>query len=159
MAGQQGAAVRPAYYPQAAPAMLPPIAVLPGGQPLPQQARVDLVPGTPFGLAFLRGPATVSGVSIGGMVAGIASILVALISGCFGVVTPAGIAAGGAFAILAALFGIGGIVLGMLGLRQGRRGGGRVTGRAMAITGISCGGTGLVLSLVAVIAALVTRGT
>ncbi|NNJ63633.1 MAG: hypothetical protein HKP61_22425 [Dactylosporangium sp.] len=129
------------------------MAVLPGGHPLPPTARVDPVPGTPFGVAFLRVPRIPSGAAIGGLVAGIASVLISFVTGCFGVAVGQGVLIGGAFAILAVALGGGGIGLGLVGLRQTRRDPGQVTGRGMAIAGMSCGGGGVLLTVLAMIGA------
>jgi hypothetical protein len=129
------------------------LAVLRDGQVLPQTARVDPVEGTPYGVAFMRAPATVSGAAIGSMLAGIAAVFVGFVTGCFGLGTAAGVVAGGAFAILATVAGFGGVGLGVVGIRQVSRGGGRVTGRGMAIAGLACGGCGIVITAVVMLGA------
>jgi hypothetical protein len=141
-------AVSPAY---AAPGLaLPPAAA--------GSIRVDVIEGTQFGVAYPAVPPTPSGPSIGSMVAGIVSILVSFIVGCFGLVGSTdgwGPAVSGAFAILAALIGAGAVGMGFFGLRQIRRGNGTVRGRGMAIAGISCGGTGIGLTLLLFLLAVV----
>ncbi len=129
------------------------------GQPLSPAVRVDAVPGTEFGIAFMRVPAAVSGPAVGGLVAGIAAILVALFSGCIGAAASAGVLAGGAFAILALVAGSAGVGLGTVGLRQVRRGGARTTGRGMAVAGIVCGGVGILLAALAMLAAALLQAT
>jgi hypothetical protein len=158
--------------PSAAPASAvpwpPPDAVRP-------PARVEPVPGTGYGLAIYPAPPATSGQAIGALVAGIASILVSLVVGCFGF---AGVAAaaegqyggwgplvGGAFTVLATFFGLAGVGLGVAGLRQIRAagprtdriggrpvggqqvGGQRIGGRGMAIAGIACGASGVAIAL------------
>lgn len=116
--------------------------------------RVDPVPGTPFGVVHLDVPPVTSGLAVGSLVAGIASILVSLLVGCFGIAGAQGgwgAWAAGAFTVLGALAGAGGMVAGRLGLRQIRRpappSAVRFSGRGLALAGISCGAAGLVLSL------------
>jgi hypothetical protein len=107
-----------------------------------------LVPDTPYGLAYLDVARPTSGPSVGALVTGIAALLVTMLMGCFGLIaTTAGTGAlvGGAFGVLAALLGSAGIGLGVVGIRQVRRTG--VGGRGMAITGIACGATGVVLTV------------
>ena len=123
-----------------------PVAMLRDGRPLPPSARVDPVGGTPFGVAYLRIPATVSGAAIGSLLAGIASVFVSFVAGCFGVGTEGGVVAAGAFAVLATAAGLGAVGLGVVGLRQAVRAGGRVSGRGMAIGGLVCGGCGIVIT-------------
>jgi hypothetical protein len=116
--------------------------------------RVEPVPGTPYGLAVLGAPAAASGAAVGALVAGISSILVVTLVGCFGL---AGADAGwglwvaGAFAVLAGGLGGAGVWLGVVGLRQTRRGRAGVepalTGRGMAVAGLVCGGAALVIML------------
>src|SRR5687768_5867942 len=47
--------------------------------PTPGRVRVDPVPGTEFGVAYLAVPPTVSGLAAGSLVTGIASIVVGII--------------------------------------------------------------------------------
>lgn len=89
---------------------------------------MEPVPGTRYGLAIYSAPPATSGQAIGGLVAGIGSVLVSLVVGCFGFGAMASAAAGqaaawgalvgGAFAILATLLGVAGLGLGLAGLRQ-----------------------------------------
>jgi hypothetical protein len=115
------------------------------------------VPGTTYALGYLSVPATTSGMAVGSLMAGIASLLVLTLVSCFGF---AGARAGwggsvaGAFAVLAALLGLAGVALGTVSLRQIRRGAApgtaaadRRTGRGLAISGLSCGATGVGLTL------------
>lgn len=116
--------------------------------------RVEAVPGTNFGLVHLDVPPVTSGLAIGALVAGIASVLVSFVVGCFGLAGAQdgwGAWVAGAFAMIAALAGGAAIGLGLLGLRQIRRTAPppaiRFTGRGLAIAGIACGAVGLGLTL------------
>ena len=152
----------PGYpYPLAAPTT---IAVLPDGSQLPRTAHVDQVQGTPFGLALLRVPPTVSGAAIGSLVGGIVAVLVSFVVGSLGLGAavaeedgPALAAVAGAFGILCAAFGTGGVVFGVAGMRQVRRGAGRITGRGMAIAGIACGCCAVLLAGLAVVGSLAAQ--
>jgi hypothetical protein len=115
--------------------------------------RVEPVPGTEFALGYLTVPAATSGMAVGSLVAGIASLLVSLLVCLFGL---GGAEAGwggwvaGAFAFLAAVLGAGGASLGAVALRQIRRGTAatdRRTGRGLAVAGLSCGIAGLALTV------------
>jgi hypothetical protein len=130
----------------------------PSGAPGPGSVRVEPLPGTEFGLAYLPVAPTSSGLGIGSLVAGIGSIAVALLVGCFGVVGgPAGWGAlvAGAFAVLGGLLGLGAVGLGLAAVRQIKAGRGRITGRGVAISGISCGGAGVLLTAGGMFLALV----
>jgi hypothetical protein len=118
----------------------PPLALMP--------ERVEPVAGTEFGVAYLRVPPTFSGLAVGSLVAGIASILLSLAVGCIGVaMAQAGGAIGaGAFAILALVLGLGSVGLGFAAMRQVRAGQGRIAGRGLAIAGLVCGAAGVVLT-------------
>jgi hypothetical protein len=114
--------------------------------------RVEPVPGTSFALGYLSVPTTVSGMAVGALVAGMASLLVLTLVACFGF---AGAGAGwggwvaGAFAVLAAALGAAAIGLGLVSLRQIRRGdpAERRTGRGLAVAGLSCGASGVGLTV------------
>jgi hypothetical protein len=111
--------------------------------------RVEPVPGTEFGVAYLSVPPTVSGLAIGSLVAGIASIVISFVVGCFGLAGGKdgwGPIVAGAFAVLSGLLGLGGVGLGLAATRQIRNSRGRITGRGLAVAGIVCGGTGVVLT-------------
>ena len=111
----------------------------------PQGVRIDLVQGTPFGVAYPFVQPAPSGPAIGGLVAGITSVFVGLTVGCLGVAGASdgwGPVAGGAFTILAVFLGLGAIGLGVFAMRQVRRSGRLVTGRGMAITGVVLGSVG-----------------
>jgi hypothetical protein len=149
----------PAPYPPRPPAGYP--ASKPPG---PSVTRAEPVPGTDFGVLYLGVPALPSGLAIGSLVAGIGSILVSFVVGCFGLVGSQegwGPAISGAFVVLALIIGGASIGLGVLGLRQVRRSAGAVAGRGLAIAGISTGGSGLALTLLAFLSAilLVASGT
>jgi hypothetical protein len=130
--------------------------VTPQGRPV----RVDPVPGTDFGVAYLAVSPTVSGLAVGSMVAGIGSALVALVVVCFGV-TGAGSGWGplvsGAFAILAGLVGGGALAGGLVARRQIGHSGGRLSGGGLAVTGIACGASGLGVAVFGVVLAMILR--
>ncbi|MFG1871379.1 hypothetical protein [Micromonospora arborensis] len=115
--------------------------------------RVEAVPGTPFGVVHLDVAPVTSGLAIGALVAGVASVLVSLLVICFGVAfaNDGGAWASGAFAVLGLLAGVAAAVAGLLGQRQIRRPAApsavRFTGRGLATAGISCGAAGALLSL------------
>ncbi|MGR6322201.1 DUF4190 domain-containing protein [Micromonospora soli] len=128
--------------------------------------RVDPVPGTPFGVVHLDVPPVTSGLAVGSLVSGIASILVSLLVLCFGVAGPdyGGAWAAGAFTVLGALGGTAAIVAGLLARRQIRRPAPpppavRFTGRGLAVAGLVCGVVGLLLSLLGLAVALVVQIT
>jgi hypothetical protein len=116
--------------------------------------KVEAVPGTSFALVHLDVPPVTSGLAVGALVAGIVSILVSFVVGCFGLAGAQdgwGVWVGGAFALVAAVTGGAGVVLGWLGMRQIRQVAPppaiRFTGRGVAISGIACGATGLGLTV------------
>jgi hypothetical protein len=126
--------------------------------------RLDAVPGTPFGVLQLDVPPLTSGLAIGGLVAGIASILLSLVVICFGL---AGASAGwgpwaaGAFALLAGLVGAAGVVLGALARRQIGRArpapAVQFTGRGLALAGLICAAVGLALTVAAFALAMLVQ--
>jgi hypothetical protein len=119
---------------------------------LPPPVAVETVPGTPFAVAVVPVAPTVSGPAVASLVAGIGAILVSLVVGCFGVAGARpgwGPLVAGAFAVLAALLGLAAMVLGQIGLRRLRSGGGQ--GRGQAVSGITCGFAGLLLTGLAMI--------
>ena len=171
------ASAAPQGYPggppvSAVPASGMPASGIPGGYPprqysapqpsRPGPVRVEQVPGTEFGVAYMRVPPTVSGLAVGAMIAGIASILVAFIIGCAGV---AGLQnesipiIAGAFAVLAALLSFAGLGLGYASTRQIRNGRGRFSGRGMGITGMVCGAVGILFTSGGVLLALALVAT
>ncbi|MFD6611364.1 hypothetical protein ACGF5H_14800 [Micromonospora chalcea] len=123
------------------------------------------MPGTPFGVVHLDVPPVTSGLAIGSLIAGIAAIGVSLLVFCFGIAGPdyGGAWAAGAFTVLGALIGVGAVVAGLLARRQIRRPAPppavRFTGAGLAVAGLSCGGVGLLFSLVGLGLALVVQIT
>ena len=153
-----------------------PPATAPQAQPFPsavpppppsarwQPERIDPVPGTEFGLVQLRVVPITSGLAIGSLIVGIASILVSFLVLCFGV---AGASLGwggwvsGAFTVLSVVAGGGAITVGLVARRQIRRSGqtGRVrfTGRGVATGGIVCGSAGAGIAVLCLMLALVLQ--
>lgn len=123
----------------------------------PAPVRVEVVPGTPYGLAVLGAPKTASGVAASSLTTGIGSVLVSLAVWCFGLTGAeqgwGGLVAG-AFAVLAILLGAAGIVLGWLGVRQIRLAAGAMTGRGVSISGLVCGAVGFLLAAFGLIVAI-----
>lgn len=128
--------------------------------------RVEAVPGTGFGLVQLRVTPITSGLAVGALMAGIASILVSTLVLCFGI---AGSSEGwggwvaGAFALLSVLFGGGAIAVGLVSRRQIRRSGaeGRVrfTGNGVAVAGVWCGGAGLGIAVLTLLLVVVLQSS
>jgi hypothetical protein len=171
----------PAAHPNAAPAAPvpqpqpspPPPQPAPWMQPLPPPPprdawraprRVEAVPGTSFAVVHLDVPPVMSGLAVGALVAGIGSILVSFIVGCFGLLGAQdgwGAWVAGAFALIAVLAGAAGVALGLLGMRQIRQDAPppaiRFTGRGLAIAGIACGATGLGITVLAFVVALLLQ--
>jgi hypothetical protein len=120
--------------------------------------RVDLVQGTPFGVAYPLVQATPSGPAIGSLVAGIVSIFVGLAVTCLGLAGGPegwGPVAGGAFTVLSVFLGLGAVGLGVFAMRQVRRAGRLVSGRGMAITGVVLGSTGAGIGVLSLLLAFV----
>jgi hypothetical protein len=167
-APQPGYAPPPPSYGPAPPGYGPPQPGY-GPPPIPRDAyqapsRVEPVAGTPFGLAYLNVPPGTSGPAVGSQVAGIASILVSVVVLCFGLAGASGGWGGwvaGAFAVLAVVLGLAGIGLGLAGMRQVRRepapGTVRVSGRGLAVAGVSCGSAGIAITLFALVAVLLVQ--
>lgn len=100
---------------------------------------------------------------MGALVAGIGSVLVSVAVWCFGLAGSSegwGALVGGAFFVLAALLGLAGVGLGAGGLRNIRRDLTKVsTGKGYAITGIACGGFGVLSAILGLVTAiLLSRG-
>jgi hypothetical protein len=143
----------------------------PGVPPPPREAwvkprRVEAVPGTSFALVHLDVPPVTSGLAVGALVAGIVSVLVSFVVGCFGLAGAQdgwGAWVAGAFALVACVTGAAGVVLGWLGMRQVRQAAAppaiRFTGRGIAISGIACGATGLGLTVLGLAVALLVQAT
>lgn len=124
------------------------------GPGLPPPVAYQPIPQTPFGVAVVGVAPTVSGPATASLVVGVGSILVALVVGCFGALGAEpgwGPMVSGAFAVLAGFAGVAAIVLGRVGRRQVRADVGwrAVTGRGMALAGVICGFSGLVLTVLA----------
>lgn len=148
----RGAAPAAIGWPHGATAPVPP----PPKEAWHRPRRVEPVPGTPFGVVYLEVPPVTSGLAVGALVAGVASILISLIVVCFGLVGASagwGPWAAGAFALLATLTGIAGVVLGALARRQIGRVAPppavRFTGRGLAVAGLVCAGVGLAATVAA----------
>ena len=129
-----------------------------------QPERVDMVPGTEFGLVQLRVEPITSGLAIGSLLAGVAAIAVSLLVLCFGLVGAQGgwgALVAGAFTLLSLLAGGGAVAVGLVARRQirnsGRTGQVRFTGRGLAIAGISCGAAGAGIALVSLALALMLQ--
>ncbi|MFI6758692.1 hypothetical protein ACIBF5_06025 [Micromonospora sp. NPDC050417] len=155
-----GAGGQPAAYPMMSSGPGP--TGVGGPVPLPPRdtwrppRRVDAVPGTPFGLAYLEVPPIISGLAVGALSAGIGSIMVSLVVLCFGLIGASGgwgAWAAGAFGVLGALLGAAAIVLGVIGRRQTRRNAPppavRFAGAGLASAGVWCGVAGLAVTVLA----------
>ncbi|MGH3450560.1 MAG: hypothetical protein ACRDQW_07490, partial [Haloechinothrix sp.] len=91
---------------------------------------------------------TTTGLGAGGLVSGVLSCLLGLLSGCWWPM----------FA-LPALMGAGAVLLGYLGMRQVSASGGEVTGRGVSIAAMATGGAGLLLTVVAVVLGLILQAS
>lgn len=147
---------------RAAPAWPPVAPTPPEGAWRPE--RFEAVPGTGFAVAHLAVQPVASGLAIGALMAGIASILVSMLVLCFGLSGAEegwGAWVAGAFAVLAGLAGLAGVGLGLAARRQIRQSTRqptmRFTGHGLAVGGISCGGTGLGLTLLSLALVLVLQ--
>lgn len=115
-------------------------------------SRVEPLPGTSYAVGYIDVPATTAGMAVGSVLVGVAGLLVWALTTCLGLL---GARAGwgawvsGAFAVLAAALGGGGLGLGLAALRQVRRVVDRRTGRGLALTGIVCGLATLALTAAA----------
>src|SRR5262249_18482208 len=150
----------PPGAPPAQPSYVPPPP--PSGRWQPE--RVEPVPGTEFRLVQLRIMPITSGLAVGSLIAGIASIIVSFLVLCFGVWGAKGGWGGwvsGAFTLLSVVVGAGAITLGLVSRRQIRRSGHtgqvRFTGGGMAIAGLSCGCAGAGIALLSLALALVLQ--
>ncbi|HZM75136.1 MAG TPA: hypothetical protein VFC19_05380 [Candidatus Limnocylindrales bacterium] len=92
------------------------------------------------------------------LIAGIGSILVSGAVWCFGLAGSSqdwGALVGGAFFVLAVLLGLAGVGLGIMGLRNVKRDLTRVTtGTGYAITGLVCGGIGVISAVLGLVTAI-----
>lgn len=91
---------------------------------------------------------TTTGLGTGGLVSGIGSCLLALLSCCWWPLLA-----------LPAIMGIGAMLLGFLGMRQVSGSGGEVAGRGVSIAAIATGGVGLLLSLLATVIGLIANAS
>ncbi len=149
----------PSYPPYYQPPVPPPP---PSGRWQPE--RVEALPGTEFGRVQLRVEPITSGLAIGSLLAGIASILVSVLVLCFGVVGSTegwGGWVSGAFALLSVVAGGGAVAVGLAARRQIRRSGQvgqvRFTGGGLAVAGVSCGATGAGIALISLVLSLVLQ--
>ena len=132
----------------------------PGQIPIPRLPGINRpqpVGGTPFAYAYVRVPPVTSGLAIGSLIAGIASIAVALAMVCLGLGGAAdgwGALVAGAFAILSILLGAAGVAFGRSAARLIRRAGGATAGSGMASAGMICGWVGVGVSVIGFFGAL-----
>jgi hypothetical protein len=153
-------------YPPSGPAYFPPAVPPPPPSGRWQPERVEVMPGTEFGLVQLRVAPITSGLAIGSLIAGIGAIVVSFLVLCFGL-TGSGSDWGGwvagAFAVPSVVAGGGAVAIGLVARRQIRRSGQtgkvRFTGRGLAIAGIACGSTAAGIALVSLTLALVLQAS
>jgi hypothetical protein len=132
----------------------------PGQIPVPRLPginRLQPVGGTPFAYAYVRVPPVTSGLAIGSLIAGIASIAVALGMVCLGLSGASdgwGALVAGAFAILSILLAAAAIAFGRSATRMIRRAAGATSGSGMANAGMTCGWVGAGLSVIGFFGAL-----
>jgi hypothetical protein len=124
--------------------------------------RIEPVPGTPFALGYLSVPPAMSGMAVGSLVAGIASVLISFLVACFGLVGAGpgwGAWVAGAFAVLAVVIGAAGIGLGLAGMHQIRKAGpaAGIRGRGLAIAGLVCGAAGVAVTGLAFVTVLLLQ--
>ncbi len=133
---------------------------MPGQIPVPRLPginRLQPVGGTPFAYAYVRVPPVTSGLAIGSLIAGIASIAVALGMVCLGLSGASdgwGALVAGAFAILSILLGAAAVAFGRSATRMIRRAAGATSGSGMANAGMICGWVGVGLSVIGFFGAL-----
>lgn len=140
---EQGQPVRPSVGP------------LPPKDAYQMPSRIEQVPGTPFGLVYLKVPAGTSGPAVGSLATGISSICVVVVMACFGFAGAShgwGAWLAGAFAVLATALGLAGVGLGLVGMRQIRRAraagpAAEMGGRGLAVSGVTTGATGVSLTV------------
>lgn len=162
-----GSSVLPPPYRGPVPASAPSGPVSPPPREAWQRPRrVEAVPGTAFGMVYLEVAPVTSGLAVGSLVTGIASVLVGLVVACFGLLGARGGWGGwaaGAFAVLGGLAGLAALGLGELGRRQIHRSAAppaiRFAGRRLAFAGLICGAVGLALTVLAFLMALVLQVT
>ncbi len=117
-----------------------------GPGPMPPQSASESMPPSGYTLASPYVPPVTTGFGTGGLVSGIGSAVLGLLSCCWW-----------PFAVLPLAMATGAIVLGYLGIRQVAGSGGEVTGRGTAISAIVAGAVGLLFTLAAVALGLVLR--
>jgi hypothetical protein len=130
---------------------MPPV----GGVPA---AHVEPVAGTDFGLAYVVLPPLTSGQAVGALVAGIGSIVVAVVTICFGLIGAGdgwGALVSGAFGILATMLGAAAIAVGTFARRVIRRSQGAIKGSGLAKAGLICGIVGAALAVLGFAGALI----
>ncbi|MBG6140072.1 hypothetical protein [Longispora fulva] len=132
----------------------------PPRQPGPAIAMAAVLPGPggDFNLAYPAVRPIQSGVALGSLTAGIASLLVSIAVLCFGVTGAQdgwGARVAGAFAVLGAAAGLAGLALGAAAVRQIRRARGELSGKGVALTGLCLAGVGLASSVGALLLAVV----
>jgi len=149
--------------PVSAPRAAPP---LPKASESWRPERIEPVPGTEFGLVQLKVAPITSGLAVGALIAGIASILVSMLVLCFGLVGSSegwGGAVAGAFALLGVLVGGGAVGLGLTARRQirgsGQAGRVRFAGGGLAVAGISCGAAGLGIAVLVLLLVLLLQSS
>lgn len=147
---------QPVKQPMGAPTPVPPRI---GRPQMPYGYTGQLQPGPPgYQLMLPQIKPIHSGPAIGGVLAGSASILTAIVVLCVGVASRDAVF-GIAFTVLAVFLGGMGLVLSFIGMRQVRQSRGEYTGRGTAITGMVVSGTGLFLTLLMfLIAAALSAG-
>jgi hypothetical protein len=142
----------------------PPMPVGPGSVPFPPPpvagapVHVEPVAGTAFGLAYAVLPPLTSGQAVGALVIGIGSVIVALVTICFGLLGAAdgwGALVAGAFAILATILGVAAVSIGTYARRVIRRSSGAISGSGMATSGLVCGFVGVGLAVLGFAGALI----
>ncbi|MBO0869723.1 MAG: hypothetical protein J2P15_14270 [Micromonosporaceae bacterium] len=112
---------------------------------------MEVLPGTGFGVAYPLVKPTLSGLAVGSMVGGIASVLVSLAVFCFGLAGAQpgwGVLVSGAFAILGGVMGAAATATGLVARRQILAISGELRGRGLGVTGIVCGSIGMGLTVV-----------
>lgn len=135
------------------PIPMPPVTRAPAGSAFGYPTRYAEAPGAgQFRLALPQLGTIVAGPAVGSMIAGIASLLVALIAGCAG--TSGSLLITVALVVLAVFCSSAAGLLGAVALRQVRRSGGEYRGRGMAIAGLSCGSVALGLVFISLLVAL-----
>ncbi|WP_018347757.1 hypothetical protein [Longispora albida] len=120
-------------------------------------AAVTPGPGGDFMLGYPSIRPIRSGMAVGSLVAGVASLLAALVACGFGLV--GGPEVTGAFTLLGCLAGAGGGAVGFLALRQVSRSTGELAGRGLALSGLICSGVGFAWAVASLGLAIVLPAT